>query len=176
MIPDVASFGKNPSLVRRDHWCRRFPREVCSSSGFTLWPLLDMPPAAWILKLILNGDVRRYQCGGDPMCTTLEQLRVAAGYLFDLVETEQAALIFMYRDEGGDFCTLCDATLGDALCRYDGSVSLRLFIAIGTLFDDCVPAVQEVARKGSTYLLPPRPSSARSWSTPKQARSWTRDR
>ena len=139
------------------------------------WPLLSMPPP-WTLKLILNGDVRRYQCGGDPMCTTLEQLRMAAGFLFDLGETEQAALIFAYKNEWGDFCTLCDATLGDALCRYDGSVSLRLFIAMGTPYDDCVPAVQEVAPKASTYFLPPRPSYARPWSTRKQARSWTRDR
>ena len=110
------------------------------------------------------------------MCTTLEQLRMAAGFLFDLGETEQAALIFAYKNEWGDFCTLCDATLGDALCRYDGSVSLRLFIAIGTPFDDCVPAVRAVACKGSTYLLPPRPSSAISCSIPKQARCRTRDR
>ena len=128
------------------------------------------------------------------MCTSLEQLRVAAGYLFDLVEHEIAALIFMYTDEEGDFCTLCDATLPDALSRVAGSVSLRLFIATATPFDDCVPGVEEVQPQLSTreqnervtssglghiqnackYFLPPRPSYASPCPRLNQARSWTR--
>ena len=94
------------------------------------------------------------------MCTNLEQLRVAAGYLFDLVENEQAALIFMYRDEEGDFCTLCDATLPDALSRVAGSVSLRLIIATATPFDNCVPGVEEVQPQLSTREQNERVSSS----------------
>ena len=83
------------------------------------------------MKLVRDGDIRRCQCGGDPMCTSLEQLRVVAGHLFGFVEHEIAALTFMYMDEEGDLCTLCDATLPDALSRVSGSVSLRLFISSG---------------------------------------------
>ena len=86
----------------------------------------------WTLKVIRGSDVRRYHCEGDPMCTTLEQLRAAAGYLFGLVENEKETLIFMYMDEEGYLCTLCDATLRDVLSRFDGSFAFRIFIATAT--------------------------------------------
>ena len=136
---------------RRQHrWNRRTRPETVSE--------------LWTLKLIRNNDVRRFPIEGSPMCTTLEQLRMAAGYLFGLVENEQAALIFMYMDEEGDLCTLCDATLPDALSRVSGSVSLRLFISSG------LGHIQNACK----YSLPPSPNYASPCPSLNQARSWTR--
>ena len=129
------------------------------------------------------------------MCTTLEQLRMAAGYLFGLVENEQAALIFMYMDEEGDWCTLCEKTLPDALCRASRTCSLRHVMATGTPFHECVPGVEKVQpplstrtqNEGATssldarciqghwnYFLPPSPNYASPCPSLNQARSWTR--
>ena len=95
------------------------------------------------------------------MCTSLEQLRVVAGHLFGFVEHEIAALTFMYMDEEGDLCTLCDATLPDALSRVSGSVSLRLFISSG------LGHIQNACK----YFLPPSPNYASPCPSLNQARS-----
>ena len=160
---------------RRQHrWNRRTRPETVSE--------------LWTLKLIRNNDVRRFPIEGSPMCTTLEQLRMAAGYLFGLVENEQAALIFMYMDEEGDLCTLCDATLPDALCRASRTCSLRLFMVAGV--EKVQPPLStRTQNEGATssldawciqgpgkYFLPPRPSYPSPCPRLNQARSWTRRR
>ena len=109
------------------------------------------------------------------MCTSLEQLRVVAGHLFGFVEHEIAALTFMYMDEEGDLCTLCDATLPDALCRASRTCSLRLFMVAGV--EKVQPPLStRTQNEPGKYFLPPRPSYASPCPRLNQARSWTRRR
>ena len=67
-------------------------------------------------------------------------------------------------DEEGDLCTLCDATLPDALSRVSCSVSLRLFISSG------IWHIQNACR----YFLSPSPKYASPCPSLNQARTWTR--
>ena len=91
------------------------------------------------------------------MCTSLEQLRVVAGHLFGFVEHEIAALTFMYMDEEGDLCTLCDATLPDALCLASDTCALKLFMFGTEEMVQPPPSQWSESEDIQPYLLPPQP-------------------
>ena len=73
-------------------------------------------------------DVRRLRCFDAIPC--FRQLESAIGHLYRLSPEEVAALKLKYPDEEGDLCTLCDATLPDALSKVlTSSAVLRLYMS-----------------------------------------------
>lgn len=71
---------------------------------------------SWTLKADLAGDLRRARpwppVGSEASAAAA---REAVQKLFELSEEDVACLVLKYQDETGDWCTLADSTLADAL-------------------------------------------------------------
>ena len=111
----------------------------------------------WTFKFIWGDDVRRFVFQGRLEYTTFEYLRTAAGYLFGLDESVAVAIIFTYMDEEGDLCTLCDATLPDALCLASDTCALKLFMFGTEEMVQPPPSQWSESEDIQPYLLPPQP-------------------
>lgn len=87
-------------------------------------------PQKWVLKLDWHGEVRRLrewpQGEAEP---SMDVLRTAACFLLDLSLGDDDDLVFKYRDEEGDLCTVAEASLSDALMQASQSGVLRLVAA-----------------------------------------------